>query len=133
MIEEVSQHIPARPWSSRLHDWGDGVERRIFSLDDRHWTYSFILWVSLNILDCATTWQCLLIGGYEANPFLRLAADTHGDGLMFVVKLTLALLLGAVVWRKGTRRLKGFLNMGMTLVLIANCVLVFKPLWLLNL
>ena len=133
MIDEVSRHVPARPWSSRLRELGDGAERLVFSSGDRHWTNSFMLWISLNVVDAAITWQCLSIGGYEANPFLRLAALTHGDGLMLVGKLVLALLIGALVWRRGTRRLKGFLNLGMTLVLIANCVLICKWLWSLNL
>ncbi len=133
MIDQVSQQTQARQPFSRLRKWGDGAERLVLSPDNRHWTNSFILWLSLNILDCLTTWQCLAIGGYETNPFLQLAARTHGDGLMLAGKFTLAFLIGIMVWNRGSRRLKGLLNLGMTLVLITNCVLLCKPLWLLNL
>ena len=96
------------------------------------WVNSFKLWISLNALDATVTGLCLALGMSEANPFLKMAAVTHGDAPMLALKMTLALLLGVVVWKRGTRRMRSVLNIGMSLILIANSALIFRPLWLMN-
>lgn len=116
-----------------LGSWKDGVERWVFPLEDEHWGSSITVWLLLNILDTGTTWLCLSLGMSEANPFLGLAAQTYSDGFMLLAKMSLALLLGILVWGRGGRRMKAGLNLGMALVVIANCVLVGRPLWLLGL
>lgn len=118
MSDEFSNQESASPWMKRL-----------FSLDDNHWTNSFTLWMSLNIADMAITWLCLSLGMSEANPFLDMAIETHGVGSMPVVKISLALMIGLIVWRRGSLRMKGALNLGITLVLIVTCALVCLPLW----
>ena len=96
------------------------------------WVNSFKLWISLNALDATVTGLCLALGMSEANPFLKMAAVTHGNVPMLALKMTLALLLGIIIWRRGSRRLRSALNTGMALILIANSVLIFRPLWLMN-
>jgi hypothetical protein len=83
----------------------------------------------LNIADMATTWLCLSRGMAEGNPFLKMAIATHGVGIMLVVKISLALLIGLLVWRRGPLRMRSALNLGMALVLIATCALVYRPFW----
>jgi len=133
VIEEVSRQASSSPWSQRLRVWGVAAERLVFSLDERHWTNSLALWVSLNALDSALTWQTVSLGGYEANPFLKLATQSYGDAFMLVMKMALALLFGVLVWRIGSRRFRSVLNLGMSLVVITNCIFLCRPMWLLHL
>ena len=116
--EELSNQESASPWLKRL-----------FSLDDNHWSNSFTLWMSLNIADMAITWICLSRGMSEANPFLKMAITTDGAGIMLMVKISLALLIGLLVWRRASLRIKSALNLGIALVVIANCALVWRPFW----
>jgi hypothetical protein len=83
----------------------------------------------LNIADMAITWLCLSRGMYEGNPFLKMAIAIHGVDFMLMVKMSLTLLIGLLVWRKGPLRVKSALNLGIALVLIANCALVCRPFW----
>jgi hypothetical protein len=96
------------------------------------WVNSFRLWISLNAVDAIVTSLCLSLGMSEANPFLRIAAVTHGTAPMLGLKMLLALLIGVLVWKRGSRRMRTALNIGMALILIANCILVCKPLWSMN-
>ncbi|UCC59751.1 MAG: hypothetical protein JSV02_08385 [Dehalococcoidia bacterium] len=116
----------------RLRVWGLPAEKYLFSLDETHWTNSFALWIVLNSVDSAITWRILSLGGSEVNPFLSLAAQTYGYDYMLAGKMMLAVLLGMLVWRKGSRRLKSTLNLGINLVVIINCCLLFQPMWLLH-
>ena len=109
---------------------GFPAERYLFALDAAHWTNSFSLWIVLNCVDSAITWQILSLGGREINPFLNLIAQIYGDGGMLAGKMALAVLLGILVWRKGSRRMKSALNLGINLVVIVNCALLFRPMWL---
>ena len=131
MLNKPLTHKQVSPRLVQLGAWRDAAERLVFSSNDRHWSNSITIWILLNALDTAITWECLLIGMREANPFLGLAAQTHGEGFMLLGKMVLALLLGVLVWRHGTRRLKGMLNLGMALVVITNCLLVGRALWML--
>lgn len=115
-------------WNS----WRDVIERLVFSLDDRHWSNSITVWISLNALDTAISWLGLSLGMSEANRFLHLAAQTYGVGFMLIAKMSLALLLGILVWKRGSRRMKGSLNLGMASIVIVNCLLMWRPLWLLT-
>ena len=113
----------------QLRSWSGVAERPVFSRDDRHWSNSIALWMSLNALDATITWLCLSLGMSEANQFLSIAAQTYGEGFMLITKMSLALLLGILVWRRGIRRMKGGLNLFMALIVILNCLLVWRPLW----
>ena len=133
MVENALERTRRGSGFAVLHTWGQRVERLIFSKDERHWTNSFVLWISLNFMDAAITWYSLSLGAYEVGPFLRFAAQTHGDIWMLLIKMALALLFGILVWSKGSRRLKGILNTGMSLVVIVNCVFVCRMIWWLEL
>lgn len=131
--DNVSQPAMASPLLGLARAWGAGAGRLLLSPRDRHWTNSLPLWLALNALDSMVTWYTLSLGGYEANPVLRLAGHTHGDAAMLAVKMSLALLIGLLVWRRGSRRLRGTLNLGMSLVIIANCAMLFRSMLLSNL
>ncbi|MDY6892361.1 MAG: DUF5658 family protein [Chloroflexota bacterium] len=92
---------------------------------------SFALWLLLNSLDVAITWLGFLLGMQEGNPFLRIAADTYGPAIMLLMRITLAVLLGILVWKREslTFNLKILLNTGMFVVILVNCVLVGVQLW----
>jgi hypothetical protein len=67
--------------------------------DDRYSAPLFFLLVSitgLNILDSLFTMMILDQGGWEANPFVRMVMETHGDNFWFwkfaMVSLCLLLL-----------------------------------------
>jgi Domain of unknown function (DUF5658) len=66
---------------------------------------------------------------YEGNPFLKMVIATDGVGFMLVVKMSLALLIGLLVWRRGPPHMKSALNLGIALVLIVTCALVWRPFW----
>lgn len=126
-VNDFSQ--PASPVLGLARTWGAGAGRFVLSPRERHWTNSLPLWLTLNALDSMITWYTLSLGGYEANPVLRLVGYAHGDAIMLAVKMSLALLIGLLVWRRGSRRLRGTLNLGMTLVIIANCAMLLQPIW----
>jgi len=132
MLSKPLTHKQVGPKLSQSGAWRDAAERLVFSLDDRHWTNSITIWILLNALDVAITWLCLSLGMSEANPFLKVAAQTHGEVFMLFGKMALASLIGVLVWRRGTRRLKGGLNLGMALVVITNCLFVGRTLWSLS-
>jgi hypothetical protein len=77
----------------------------------------------------AITWLCLNRGMHEANPFLKMAIAIHGVYIMLIVKIILALLVGLLVWRRGPPHMKSALNLCICVVLITNCVLVWRPFW----
>ncbi len=133
MATRNSTSATAIPVIGRFRAWSAATERITLSSRARHWTNSLALWLALNALDSMTTWQALSLGGYEANPTLGLAADTYGDAPMLAGKMALALLIGILVWMRGPCRLKGLLNLGMALVIITNCLLLLRPMWLVNL
>jgi hypothetical protein len=83
----------------------------------------------LNVADMAITWLCLSRGMNEGNPFLKMALGVHGVAFMLILKMGLALLIGLLVWRKGSPLIKSALNLGLVLILIANCALVCRPFW----
>src|SRR4030042_4645798 len=118
MSVELSNQKSTSPWLERL-----------FSVDDNHWSNSFTLWMSLNIADIAITWLCLSRGMSEGNPFLKIAMAIHGRGIMLAVKISLALLIGLLVWRRGPLHMRSALNLCMVLVLITTCALVCRTLW----
>jgi hypothetical protein len=128
-VNEVSQPAVANPLLGLARAWGAGAGRLVLSPRERHWTNSLTLWLVLNAFDSAVTWYTLSLGGYEANPVLRLASYAHGDAVMLAVKMALALLIGLLVWRRGSRRLRGTLNLGMSLVVIANCAMLLQRVW----
>jgi hypothetical protein len=66
---------------------------------------------------------------HEANPFLKMALAIHGVYIMLMVKISLALLVGLLVWRRGPPLIKSALNLGLVLILITNCVLVWRQFW----
>ena len=66
---------------------------------------------------------------HEGNQFLKMAIATHGVDFMLMVKMSLTLLIGLLVWGKGPLRVKSVLNCGLALVLLANCALVCRPFW----
>jgi hypothetical protein len=129
-VNDVPQPSAVNPLLGLARTWGTGAGRFVLSPRERHWTNSLALWLVLNALDSIVTWYTLSLGGHEANPALRLASYAHGDVIMLAVKMALALLIGLLVWRRGSRRLRGTLNLGMSLVVIANCTMVLQPIWL---
>ncbi len=133
MATRNSTQTTAIPVIGRFREWSAATEKIMLSPRAEHWTNSLTLWMALNALDSMTTWQALSLGGYEANPTLGLAAATYGDVPMLAGKMALALLIGILVWMRGPRRVKGLLNLGMTLVIITNCLLLLRPMWLVNL
>ena len=132
MLNKPLTHKQVSPRLVQLGAWRDAAERLVFYSNAYHWSNSITLWILLNALDTAITWLCLSLGMSEENPFLEVAAQTHGEGFMLSGKMILALLIGVLLWRRGTRRMKGGLNLGMTLIVIMNCLLVGGPLWSLN-
>jgi len=132
MLSKPLTHKQVGSNQPQLGVWRDAAERLVFSLDDRHWTNSITIWILLNALDTTITWLCLSLGMSEVNPFLKVAAQTHGDGFMLFGKMALASLIGVLVWRRGTHRLKGGLNLGMALIVITNCLFVGRTLWSLS-
>ena len=132
MVEEDSKQSRSDPGLINLQSWGFRAGRLFLPSERDHWTYSFALSICLNTVDSAITWISLSLGAYEAGPFLRFAANTYGDDHMIAVKMLLALLLGILVWRKGSHRLKGILNLGMATIGIVNCVFLCRMLWMHN-
>jgi hypothetical protein len=124
----MNRSTPQYAWI-KPHSTISKVEGFFISHNKHHWTYSLVVWVLANLADCLITWQALSIGGYEANLFLRLAEQTYGDHYLYITKMSLALLLGIFVWGRVHWRVKGFLNLGMSMVVIANCTLLFQPIW----
>jgi hypothetical protein len=104
--------------------WGEG---------ERSWGNSLAMWIALHFLDSVLTWIGISMGMYELNPFLLLAADTYGVGLMLWGKMSLAILIGLIVWNRAAYRLKAILNMCMAGVIIVNSLFVGAPLWLIHL
>ena len=129
MVDNTLERSKRGSGSTALRTLGYRVERLILSPDERHWTYSFAMWILLNFMDAAVTWNSLSLGASEVGPFLRFASQTHGDIWMLLIKMGLALLFGILIWSKGSRRLKGILNIGMSLIVIVNCVFLCWLIW----
>lgn len=130
--DESSRHPEASSLSVHLDAWRAVAKRRVFGSKEGHWSSSLTVWLILNCLDAAITWLCLSEGMTEANPFLTLAIQTGGLSFMIAVKTSLALLLGILIWKRGNHLLNNALNVGMTLIVILNCLLVAIPFWSLN-
>jgi len=128
-VNDASQSSAANPLLALARSVGAGAGRLVLSPNERHWTNSLSMWLVLNALDSLVTWHTLSLGGFEANPALRLASYAHGDAIMLAVKMALALLIGLLVWKRGSPRLRGTLNLGMSLVIIANCAMLMLPTW----
>ena len=129
MLDDISSRIHPGRTPGRLRSLRDLWSAKAAPKREGSWVNSFRLWLSLNALDATVTGLCLSLGMSEANPFLKMAALTHGTAPMLALKMALALLIGLLVWKRGPRRMKSALNMGMALILIANCILVSMPLW----
>jgi len=132
MTEKVSRQTRSSPGLINLSSWGYRAERFLLSRNSRHWTNSLALWITVNVVDSAITWISLSLGSYEAGPFLRFAAQNYGNDSVILVKMVLALLIGILVWKNGSYRLKGFLNLGMTAIALVNCIFLCRLMWMHN-
>jgi hypothetical protein len=131
--DESSRQPEASSLSVHPDAWREAAKRRVFGSKEGHWSSSLTVWLIFNCLDAAITWLCLSEGMTEANPFLTLAIQTGGLRFMIAVKISLALLLGILIWKRGNHLVNNVLNMGMAFIVILNCLLVAIPLWSLNL
>ena len=131
--DESSRQPEASSLSVHLDAWRDVAKRRVFSSKEGHWSSSLTVWLILNCIDAAITWLCLSEGMTEANPFLILAIQTGGLRFMIAVKISLALLIGILIWKRGNHLLNNALNVGMTLIVILDCLQVAIPFWSINL
>jgi len=133
MLNNASERKESSAWSAPVYRWIDSARRLFSSADKAHWSNSLGAWLALNALDTLVTGLCLSRGMREANLFPHLAIETYGTGFMIAAKMGLALLVGILIWKLGPLHLRASLNVGMSLILIVNCILVGGPLWSLNL
>ncbi|MBE0479906.1 MAG: hypothetical protein IBX68_02895 [Dehalococcoidia bacterium] len=125
--------LPDNTRNRLLPQLSASAARLIWGEDDSGWGHSQATWITLHFVDSVLTWIAVSMGMYELNPFLALAAGTYGVGMMLWGKMTLAILIGLMIWNRVSHRVKGTLNMCMAGAVIANSLFVGAHLWLIHL
>ena len=81
------------------------------------------LFIILNILDIATTWSVLRLGGIEANPLARGLFGHIGYWWSCLIKIGVTFLaIGGLLWVKSKKPLVGMTAMAMLVGLIMAVV-----------